>query len=60
MSNNLVPPRNSRIGRLARNALSISGTVLLYSADALITSIWNQRLDLVQALRSGLSSAMVR
>ena len=56
---NRVPPRNSMIGRLARNVLSNTAVVLLYSAAACITSIWNQRFDRDHALRSGLSNAIV-
>ena len=59
-SNNLVPARNSKIGLRARDKLSTTGTVSLYAALALITSMWNQRLLRVHALRSGLARLTVR
>ena len=60
ISYSLVPPRNSRIGRRALTALSSAGVVLLYVDEAVMTSIWNQRLLRLHALRSGESNAIVK
>ena len=59
MSNKRIPGWNSKIGRLARKLLSGAGSTLLYEADALITSIWNQRLLRDHAFKSGLARLIV-